>query len=298
MDQTAYLKPAGAAEGLNDEKAAPLKLTVLVENTRVGDGLMAEHGFSLLIEIAGKRILFDTGQGPALGHNARQLGIDLHELDALVLSHGHYDHTGGVPQVLNQNPKLRIYAHPDLFNPRYSRREAPPHKPIGIPQTTLKALGDHLARIFWTPSPTQIAQDVWVTGAIPRTHDFEDTGGPFFLDHACRRPDPIAGDQALWVDTPKGIVVILGCAHAGVANTLDHIARLTEARAFFAVIGGMHLVHAGRDRLLRTLETLKRYRIRWLGPCHCTGELAQDFLEATFKEQYLQVQAGMRLTVS
>lgn len=259
---------------------------------------MAEHGFSLLIETAEERILFDTGQGPAIRHNARRLGIDLGSLDALVLSHGHYDHTGGIPEVLRQNPNLRIFAHPDLFNPRYSRREAPPHKPIGLPQSASEALGGHMSSITWTTAPTRIAEGVWVTGAIARSNNFEDTGGSFFLDPACQRPDPIEGDQSLWVHTPKGIVVILGCAHAGVVNTLDHIARLTGAQAFHAVIGGMHLVNADQDRLLRTLEALKCYHIQKLGPCHCTGKQAQAFLEGICEDEYLEIQAGMRLTFS
>ncbi len=276
--------------------AGPLELTVLVDNKADGARLAAEHGFSLLLGLAGKQILFDTGQGPALRHNTSALEISFHALDALALSHGHYDHTGGTPEVLRQNPNVRIFAHPDLFTPRYSQRNAPP-QPIGIPQAANEALGGQLSNITWTPAPTRITDGVWVTGAIPRINDFEDTGGPFFLDPECRRPDPIEGDQALWIHTPKGIVVILGCAHAGVVNTLDHIARLTGSNQFHAVIGGMHLVNADQNRLLRTLEALKRYRIKILAPCHCTGQQAQDFLKETFKDQYVDIQAGTRIAI-
>ena len=150
--------------------------------------------------------------------------------------------------------------------------------------------------ITWTSSPTRIADGVWVTGAIPRNNNFEDTGGPFFLDPECQQPDLIEGDQALWVHTAKGIVVILGCAHAGVVNTLDYIARLTGVQTFHAVVGGMHLVNAEQMRLLRTLEALKHYRIQKLGPCHCTGSQAEMFLEGTFEDEYLELQPGMRIT--
>ena len=279
-------------------EANPLRLTVVVDNNAHGDGLMAEHGLSLLIETAEERILFDTGQGPALRHNARQLQIDLRGLDALVLSHGHYDHTGGIPEVLRQSPNLKIFAHPDLFSPRYGQRETPPHKPIGIPQTSSEALGGHLANINWTTAPTRIAAGVWTTGGIPRTNHFEDTGGAFFLDPDCRRPDPIEGDQALWIHTPQGIVAILGCAHSGVVNTLATISRLTGAQEFYAVIGGMHLLNAAEDRLLRTQEAFKRCRIQKLGPCHCTGKQAQAFLEGACEDEYLEIQAGMRITFS
>ena len=276
---------------------APLDLTVLVDNKADGIRLAAEHGLSLLLEFGGKQILFDTGQGPALSHNAHQFGIGFHALNALAFSHGHYDHTGGIPEVLRQNPSVRIFAHPDLFTLCYSRRDMPPHKPIGISQPAHEALGNHLANITWTSVPTRIVEGIWVTGAIPRTNHFEDVGGHFFLDSACRRPDPIEGDQALWVHSPKGIVVILGCAHAGVVNTLDHIAHLTGSNEFHAVIGGMHLAHAGQNRLRHTLETLKRYRIKILAPCHCTGQPAQDFLKRTFKSQYVDIQTGTRITI-
>lgn len=294
---TDALSAARPTNGPANELAGPLALTVMVDNTSDDVRLVAEHGLSLMLEVAEKKILFDTGQGPALPPNARRLEIDLSKLDALVLSHGHYDHTGGVPEVLRQDPGIPIYAHPDLFNPRYSRRETPPHKPNGIPQSVSEALSSHLARIHWTTSPTRIAKGVWATGPISRINDFEDPGGPFFLDPECQRPDPIEGDQALWVNTSKGIVVILGCAHAGVVNTLDFIAKLTGADHFHAVIGGMHLVHASPDRLRRTVEALKRYHLQILGPCHCTGNQAQELLATTFDGAYCEIKAGLRLTL-
>lgn len=286
------------ADSLGEEQTGTMEMAVLVDNTSDDARLAAEHGLSFFLEVSGQKILFDTGQGPALPRNAHLFGIDLNKLDALVLSHGHYDHTGGIPEVLRQNPSLPIYAHPDLFNPRYSRRESPPHKPIGIPQAACEVLSSHLARINWTTVPTRIAKGFWATGAIPRTNDIEDTGGAFYLDPDGLRPDPIEGDQAIWVNTPKGIVVILGCAHSGVINTLDHIAKITGAEQFHAVIGGMHLLNADQNRLGRTLEALKRYRIQKLGPCHCTGQPAQAFLQEAFKDEYLEIQVGLRLAFS
>ncbi len=259
--------------------------------------MLAEHGFALLVEVAGRRILFDTGQGAALARNAGRLGIELDRLDALVLSHGHYDHTGGIPLLVRRIPKLAIYAHPDLFVPRYSRGASPPHRQIGLPPATREALGTRLDTIRWTSGPTRVAEGVWVTGAIPRTNDFEDPGGPFFLDPVCSRPDPILGDQALWLETPAGIVVVVGCAHAGVANTLDHIAALTGAVRFAGVIGGMHLIHAGEERLKQTLVTLDKYGVRWIGPCHCTGEFACEWLSQKLGPRCRRVSAGTRLVI-
>ncbi|MEN6626696.1 MAG: MBL fold metallo-hydrolase [Candidatus Sumerlaeia bacterium] len=278
------------------ERTNPLKISVLVDNAAGEPRLIAEHGLALLIEVAGRRILFDSGAGSALEHNARQLKIKLDRLTDMVVSHSHYDHTSGIPAILDFNPGIRIYAHPELFNPRYSRGELPPHRQIGLPEEVSNVLRQHVPNIIWTPTPTPITEGVWVTGAIPRKNDFEDAGGPFFLDPECAtRPDPIEGDQAVWAQTPNGIVVILGCAHAGVVNTLERVARLTKANRFHAVIGGMHLLRADRRRLHCTVEAFDRYQVDFVGPCHCTGDSAQDFIRRAVGSRYLEVKTGMTL---
>lgn len=283
---------------LSAESASRLELTVLVDNQGDGDRLAAEHGLAILLEIDGYRVLFDTGQGPALLQNAHRLDVRLEGLDALVLSHGHYDHTGGVAEILRRNPRLRVYAHPKLMYPCYSRREPLAPKPIGIPAAAHEALLKHLPQITWTVGPTQITQGVWVTGAIKRIKADEDPGGFFFLDPAGQLPDLIEADQALWVRTPKGIVVVLGCAHAGVVNTLDQISRLTGAQEIHAVIGGLHLANADELRLLRTLKTFEGYRLQLLGPCHCTGSQAQAMIAGKFKDEYCAIHAGRSIYFS
>ncbi|MGB9606460.1 MAG: MBL fold metallo-hydrolase, partial [Bryobacteraceae bacterium] len=123
---------------------------------------------------------------------------------------------------------------------------------------------------------------VWVTGEIPRRNDFEDTGGPFFLDEACCQPDPLVDDQALWVETAQGLVVVLGCCHSGVVNTLEYIRELRPGAQIRALIGGLHLVRAAPERIASTLEALERFAPQLIAPAHCTGwtavlELARRF---------------------
>ncbi len=284
------------AAALPKERTNALKVTVLVDNNADGKHFLPEHGLSMLLEVAGRHILFDTGAGEALDRNARRLRVDLGKLTDIVVSHSHYDHTGGIPAILELNPAIRIFAHPELFTPRYSKGEAAPHRQIGLNEAASTALRRHVANIVWTPTPTPITEGVWVTGAIPRRTEFEDVGGPFFLDEKCTRPDPIEGDQAVWVQTPKGIVVILGCAHAGVVNTLERIARLTKAVRFHAVIGGMHLVRADRYRLHATADALNKYQVEQVAPCHCTGQAAHDYLRRELADRYVALQAGAKLS--
>ena len=122
-----------------------------------------------------------------------------------------------------------------------------------------------------TYEPTEIADGLFVTGEIPRVTDFEDTGGPFFLDENCERPDPLIDDQALFFDSPRGTVVILGCAHAGVVNTLRYVRQLTNDKPIHAILGGLHLLWATEERVSQTVEALRALEIEHIGIAHCTG---------------------------
>ncbi len=232
------------------------KITVLADNHANG-GLVAEHGLSLWIEAGGKRILFDTGQGGALQSNVPALGVDLDETDILILSHGHYDHTGGLPQVLRQGREIDVYCHPWVRRPRYAVRDMKA-KAIGIPDPSLGALGSWpRARVHWIEGTLMLSEDIGIAASIPRATGYEDTGGPFFLDPEGERPDSIEDDLALWMRTDRGLLVCTGCAHSGLVNTLDHIGRLTRGEKIHTIIGGFHLGDAGPERMEKTIATLR-----------------------------------------
>ncbi len=243
-----------------------ISITVLVENTAGKSGVIAEHGLAYFIEAGDKKILFDTGQGMALEHNAKKLGIDLYNLDALILSHGHYDHTGGVHLVSAK----KVFAHPAVVDPKFSRNPNGKSHSVAMPNLDRQAL---LAHPKWVrvEAPMELSSGLRLTGPIPRLTDFEDTGGAFFSDADCTVSDELPDDQSLFFETPAGTVVILGCAHSGVINTLRTIQTLTNNRPLQTVVGGMHLLHADENRMNRTIEELRRLNVRCLMPCHCTG---------------------------
>ncbi|MGB8690269.1 MAG: MBL fold metallo-hydrolase [Microcoleus sp.] len=265
-------------------------LTVLVENTASGRGILGEHGLSYLIETGESRILFDTGQGLVLKHNAKQLGISLQNLDAVVLSHGHYDHAGGLMIVLDECNLTKLFLHPSALQPKFSNRGE-----IGSPIQDRETLENKFSQLIWTDKPTEIISVVYVTGSIPRLHPLEDTGGYFWQDSQHDKVDLLLDNQALFIDSPEGLVVVLGCAHAGVINTLNYITQLTEKEKIYAVIGGMHLLNASSDRLQATAETLTKYDVQIIGANHCTGMTAIAFLWHQLAGKCIICPVGTRL---
>ena len=271
---------------------ADLRITVLAENTVRQTDLLAEHGLALWIEADGHRILFDTGQGKVLRHNATHLNIALDSAEMVVISHGHFDHTGGLADVVASNRHISVCLHPAALEAKYAQEKTHPHRSIGIPDLNEQALRRGAQWLLWTREPTQLIDGVYVTGEIPRRNDLEDTGGPFYRDEACTDPDPLVDDQALYIETSAGLVVVLGCAHAGVVNTLDYIAELTGQTRVCAVLGGMHLVRAGARRLEATVAALQRYGVQRVGPAHCTGMRAAAYLWSRLPAECFECSVG------
>jgi 7,8-dihydropterin-6-yl-methyl-4-(beta-D-ribofuranosyl)aminobenzene 5'-phosphate synthase len=265
-------------------RTAPHMITVLAENTAQGGqglGLLGEHGLSLWIETVETCVLFDTGQGLVLGRNAEHLRVDLDCADSIVLSHGHYDHTGGLSHALNQAPCARLFLHPAALATRFACREGKSRE-IGMCPDVREVVNARRPPVIWTNGPTEIAAGMFVTGPIPRRTVYEDTGGAFFLDADGKDPDPIMDDQAMWIETSSGLIVLLGCAHSGVINTLEYICKLAGRKPIRAILGGMHLGSATDERLTRTIESLSQLDVQEMWPCHCTGATATARLMTVF----------------
>ena len=270
-----------------------ITITVLCENTARGAGILGEHGLAFWIETGTHRVLFDTGQGMALGPNAARLGIDLATADAIVLSHGHFDHVGGLEAALAAAPGAKLYLHPRATERKYSGARC-----ISLPFVETEAFRLAGRRVVATRAPSEVVPGVWMTGEIPRTNDFEDTGGPFFLDAALAQPDPLLDDQALYLPTTQGAIVIFGCAHSGAINTLRHIASLTGNARVRLLLGGLHLESASPRRLEETVRALRVCRPQKMGFCHCTGLHAIRRLWDEFPDACLQAHAGLRLELA
>ncbi len=254
------------------------RLTVVVDN-KTRDRLCQEHGYSLHITTSGnKEILFDTGQSDVVVANAKQLGIDLKKLCAVVLSHGHYDHSGGISAVVAENASLVFYLHPDALQKRYNCSGGNARE-IGMGMESKKIIMNHyVQRVHWLREPREICEGLYVTGPITRESLFEDVGGAFYLDAQAQQQDFLYDDLALWFVGLEGLVVCLGCCHAGLLNTLKQIMRYSGETRIDTIIGGMHLLNAGRNRLEQTVAALQEIKVKKIVACHCSGDEAVRFL--------------------
>ncbi|MFZ2640232.1 MAG: MBL fold metallo-hydrolase [Verrucomicrobiia bacterium] len=272
-----------------------ISLTVLVENSVNTRGLLAEHGWAVWIQTGAQSLLFDTGQSQLLQANAQTLGVSLQKAQSVVLSHGHFDHTGGLATILSASPQAQVFVHPAALAAKYARRNDGRTVSAGMIASAAQALREREASVHWTTDVTEVAGGIFVTGKVPRLTLFEDTGGQFFLDEQCNQPDPLTDDQSLFFETREGIVVVLGCAHSGVVNTLQHIRQITGGKPIHTVLGGMHLLNAKPERIEQTIQAFRQLGIQRVGPAHCTGMAATARLWSAFPNGCVGCSVGTRL---
>jgi 7,8-dihydropterin-6-yl-methyl-4-(beta-D-ribofuranosyl)aminobenzene 5'-phosphate synthase len=276
-----------------------MRITTLSENTAGMGNYLAEWGLSILVETDNDKILLDTGASISAVHNAESLGIDLSKINKIVLSHGHYDHTGGMREMLRSiKNEVEIIAHPDIWQAKYHRRKNDPERFIGIPfrEEELVSSG---ARFRFSKQPVKISADIWTTGEIPMVTEYEtiDTG-LFVKENSDFQPDPVMDDLALIVKTEKGLVIVLGCAHRGMINTIYHAQEITGINEVQAVIGGSHLIGASEERLYQSIAVLKDLGVQKLGLCHCTDLPAMSILAQEFGTSFVYNKAGTTLELS
>lgn len=278
-----------------------VELTILTENCveRVHPyGLTAEHGFACHLLTDRGAYLFDTGGGQTLINNATRLQIDLHELQGIILSHGHFDHTGGLVQVLEQTGGgVPIYGHPDIFKPHFSSNGGVT-RDVGMPWTRehLEKLG---ARFELTDQPYEITPGMVLSGTIPRVSDFE-TGDPRLMTLSAsgkQIPDPLRDDLSLFLQTPQGLVILLGCAHSGLINIIEQALAVTGEHRIHLILGGTHLKFSDERQMGATLERLSELDIERIGTAHCTGLHGARLLAERFGERFFNASVGAHIRV-
>ncbi len=269
-----------------------MRLTTLVENKASRPGLCAEHGLSVLVENGTERLLFDTGQTDCLIHNLEVLNIDPAGIDRVVLSHGHYDHAGGLPS-LSAFTRPVVYAHPEIFRRRYAAKGQLRY--IGIKNRNFYE--QQGVRFVLSDQPTEVIADVHTTGYETMATPFEivDKGFVYETDNGYAK-DNVPDDQSLVLNTPRGLFVLFGCAHRGIIN----IMRQSEQRfgkKVFGFMGGTHLGAAEEDQVRLTIDALKAMDLEIVAPLHCTGTAATARLAGEFGDRFMSLNGGSAIDV-
>jgi len=255
-----------------------------------------EHGLAFRIETDHGCVLFDTGRSESvLMHNLDLLGGHPRDVNAIVLSHAHNDHTGGLLAVLSQNPGLPIYASPDLFRPRFTRREDR-YKPVGLPLAREELA--RLADLRLNSVPVEVLPGMWATGEIAERPEPEGRSANHFVPEGDGwQLDPYRDDMSLVVEDKEGLVVVCGCCHAGLLNTLAHVRR-TFQQPIIAVLGGTHLADADGIYLEHVANVLRdSYGSPRLYLNHCTGKRAMAALAHAFGDRMSPCPVGTALTI-
>ncbi len=277
-----------------------LKITTLAENW-ASSILLGQWGLSFLLELTDakgkkRKIVLDTGKyKPALLHNLKNLNVNLKDVDCVVLSHGHLDHTGTTAEIVKMTGGVKVYAHPHTFLPRFYQDKTGKKRQLGVPKGEgIPEIEKAGGKVLLTRKPKEIVPGVTTTGQIERTTSFErplpisKTDRLIITVNGKETVDHILDDQALWMQVDGiGPYVITGCAHSGIINTLTHVQKIGQFEQIHGLVGGTHLVGRSDEYLQKTVTDLKKFGLKLTSPCHCTGFKATATLWRAYPETFV-----------
>ena len=280
-----------------------VELNVLVDNSIPlprSRYLVAEYGLSILIHAVGEEetyILFDTGStGNVLSENIDVLGFDVRDIDYVVLSHRHYDHTGGLKKLLELvGRSIPVLAHPNLFEPALT--DTPKLRSIGIPESReqIMALGCSLIPVR---SPVSIASGIMLTGEIPRSWGPSSTSRFYKIADGRIVDDDIVDESSLIVNVEgRGLVIVVGCCHAGIENIVNYSKEVANIKNIYGIVGGLHLLRSSIDRIDDVVSFISSQNVKAVMPMHCTGVIAEAKLREKLPNIYRVGGVGARLKV-
>lgn len=277
------------------EKTAENRISFkfLVENKTDNPGIMAEHGLSIYIEACGRRILFDAGATDLVISNAKRLGVDLSAVDAAVVSHGHYDHTGGFPAFCRINETAPIYIHKNAFRESYGLKDGRLSGSNDGIRWSSRQRAHMEGRLVFTEGAAMIDEDIYVSGTIPYEEGFEPTEKFYYKDEqGCIREDDMSHEQCLVIRQREGLYVFSGCSHRGVISALNAAKAIFPKEKVAVLVAGMHLYSASDEDRKRVVEQIAGEHPDCVMPVHCTGIKAICDLKARLGDACIVATAG------
>jgi 7,8-dihydropterin-6-yl-methyl-4-(beta-D-ribofuranosyl)aminobenzene 5'-phosphate synthase len=271
-----------------------IKITTLIENNPDEQGeLYNEHGLSLFIEINGTKILFDTGKSGNFLKNAKSLNKNLDDLDFCIISHGHYDHSGGVKKLISKTSKYpKFIVGEEFFKLKFKTMNTPEYLFNGnsFDEEFLRKNNIELVKV--KEDLIYLTDDIIVFHHFSKYTDYEKRNSRFYLkENEEYIPDDFDDEVVLGMNTEKGLVIVVGCSHVGIVNILKTISERFDI-PIYAVIGGTHLIEADEFRLQKTIDTLKEMKIQLIALSHCTGEEGIKYMRQVLKQQFLYNNTG------
>ena len=277
-----------------------LKITTIADNLVLIGGGWGQWGLSYLLELTDskgvpRKVLFDTANDkePFL-YNIEKMELDLSDLDAIVLSHGHSDHTVATVEAVEMDGGCPVYSHPHCFYARFYETKEGKRIKGGVPEgqgiSDIEKAG---GRVVLSEKPVEVVPGLWTTGEVPRVNDFEKVSPPggggkrIVVVDGEEIDDLILCDQSLWMDIEgSGCWVITGCAHSGPVNTVEQVCKLGGFNEISSYIGGTHLVARENEYIYRTAKELEKFNLQLFSPCHCTGFNAMSLLHKEFGDRF------------